>query len=58
MRETLHAEEFAALMRGEALPEEPYEAPNTVPTPVPTPNKPDKPSKGPLLPPGMMPKPS
>ncbi len=55
-RETLHAEEFAALMRGEALPEEPYEAPSTVPTPIPTP-KSDKPSKGPLLPPGMMPKP-
>ena len=55
-RETLHAEEFAALMRGEALPEEPYEAPGTVPAPVPTP-KSDKPSKGPLLPPGMMPKP-
>ncbi len=55
-RETLHAEEFAALMRGEALPEEPYEAPSTVPAPIPTP-KSDKPTKGPLLPPGMMPKP-
>ncbi len=55
-RETLHAEEFAALMRGEALPEEPYEVPSTVLPPVPT-SKPDKPSKGPMLPPGMMPKP-
>jgi len=56
-RETLHAEEFAALMRGEPLPEEPYEVPSTVPAPVPAPKEPDKPSKGPLLPPGMMPKP-
>jgi len=54
-RETLHADEFAALMRGEPLPEgEPYEPP--APTQAPTP-KPDKPSKGPLLPPGMMPRP-
>ena len=55
-RETLHAEEFAAIMRGETLPEEPYEAPSSVATP--TVPSPDKPSKGPLLPPGMMPKPS
>ena len=56
-RETLHAEEFAALMRGEELPEEPYEAPVSVAPPVVPPSQPDKPSKGPLLPPGMMPKP-
>lgn len=56
-RETLHAEEFAALMRGEELPEEPYEAPLSVAPPVVPPGQPDKPSKGPLLPPGMMPKP-
>lgn len=56
-RETLHADEFSALMRGDPLPEhEPYVAPNSVPT-APTSNKPDKPSKGPLLPPGMMPRP-
>ena len=54
-RETLHAEEFAAIMRGEPLPEIPYEAPLDVVTP-PTPSQPDKPSKGPMLPPGMMPK--
>jgi cell division protease FtsH len=56
-RETLHAEEFAALMRGEALPEEPYALPELPPTPAPPVNKPEKPSKGPLLPPGMLPKP-
>ncbi|ADI14458.1 ATP-dependent zinc metalloprotease FtsH [Truepera radiovictrix] len=56
-RETLHADEFAALMRGEKLPEhEPYVAPNP-PAATTPPAKPDKPSKGPLLPPGMMPKP-
>ncbi len=56
-RETLHAEEFAAIMRGETLPEVPYEAPLDVVTPPPA-SQPEKPSKGPLLPPGMMPKPS
>lgn len=56
-RETLHAEEFVALMRGEELPEEPYEAPLSVAPPITPPSQPDKPSKGPLLPPGMMPKP-
>ena len=55
-RETLHAEEFVAIMRGETLPEVPYEAPLDVAPP--TPSQPDKPSKGPMLPPGMMPKPS
>ena len=56
-RETLHAEEFAALMRGEELPEVPYEAPLSALPPAAPPSQPDKPSKGPLLPPGMMPKP-
>ena len=56
-RETLHAEEFAALMRGEELPEVPYEAPLSALPPAVPPSQPDKPSKGPLLPPGMMPKP-
>jgi cell division protease FtsH len=58
-RETLHADEFEKLMRGEALPEpeEPRELePSSKPSP--TPLKPSDPKpQGPLLPPGMMPKP-
>ena len=56
-RETLHAEEFAALMRGETLP--PLDSGDILAKPpahAPAP-KSDTPSKGPLLPPGMMPKP-
>ena len=56
-RETLHAEEFAALMRGETLP--PLDSGDILAKPpahTPAP-KSDTPSKGPLLPPGMMPKP-
>ena len=57
-RETLHADEFAMLMRGEALP--PLDSGDMLtkdpPAHTPAP-KSDKPSKGPLLPPGMMPKP-
>ncbi len=57
-RETLHADEFAMLMRGETLP--PLDSGDMLakdaPAHTPAP-KSDKPSKGPLLPPGMMPKP-
>ena len=57
-RETLHADEFAMLMRGEPLP--PLDSGDMLakdkPAHTPAP-KSDKPSKGPLLPPGMMPKP-
>lgn len=54
-RETLHADEFDKLMRGERLPEE---EPLSVPPPAynPAPQNNSKP-KGPLLPPGIMPKP-
>ncbi len=57
-RETLHADEFAALMRGETLPPLESGDPLAKDAPAHTPSpKPDTPSKGPLLPPGMMPKP-
>ena len=57
-RETLHADEFAALMRGETLPPLDMGDPLAKDTPAHTPApKSDTPSKGPLLPPGMMPKP-
>ena len=56
-RETLHADEFAMLMRGETLP--PLDSGDMLAKDAPahTPAPKDKPSKGPLLPPGMMPKP-
>jgi cell division protease FtsH len=60
-RETLHADEFERLMRGEALPEpdeqgSKVERPAIVPPATPGVAEP-KPKGGPLLPPGMMPKP-
>ena len=56
-RETLHADDFDKLMRGEPLP--PYEGTLVPPEPQDTPHvaPPDVKPKGPLLPPGMMPKP-
>lgn len=54
-RETLHADEFAMLMRGESLPEmPPLQEPSSAP--VPSRNK-DKEDKDTRLPPTMMPKP-
>jgi cell division protease FtsH len=58
-RETLHADEFGKLMRGEALPsleETPPAEANPVPPAAAAEPKPKEP-KGPSLPPGMMPKP-
>ncbi len=56
-RETLHADDFDKLMRGEPLP--PYEGVLVAPEPQDAPHvaPPDVKPKGPLLPPGMMPKP-
>ena len=56
-RETLHADDFDKLMRGEPLP--PYEGTLVAPEPQDAPHvaPPDVKPKGPLLPPGMMPKP-
>ena len=56
-RETLHADDFDKLMRGEPLP--PYEGVLEAPEPQDAPHvaPPDVKPKGPLLPPGMMPKP-
>ena len=55
-RETLHADDFEKVMRGEPLP--PYEGPLELPeTAAPQAAPPEVKPKGPLLPPGMMPKP-
>ena len=56
-RETLHADDFDKLMRGEPLP--PYEGVLEAPEPQDAPHAApaDVKPKGPLLPPGMMPKP-
>ncbi len=55
-RETLHADDFEKVMRGEPLP--PYEGPLELPeTAAPQTAPPEVKPKGPLLPPGMMPKP-
>ena len=55
-RETLHADDFEKIMRGEPLP--PYEGPLELPeTAAPQTTPPEAKPKGPLLPPGMMPKP-
>ena len=53
-RETLHADEFDALMRGESLPELEAAAPPQAPAPAPS--RPEKP-RGPRFPPGMTPEP-
>ena len=53
-RETIHADEFAALMRGEALSEDEDKTDTVVPPK--TPQSPEKP-RGPLFPPGMTPEP-
>ncbi|CAN5840655.1 ATP-dependent zinc metalloprotease FtsH [soil metagenome] len=53
-RETIHADEFAALMRGETLSDDPDKA--DAATPPKTPPTPEKP-RGPLFPPGMTPEP-
>lgn len=59
VRETLHADEFAMLMRGEELPASDVVDDKSTETAAPqAPNsKSGSASKGPLLPPGMMPKP-
>ena len=54
-RETLHADEFEALMRGESLPEDPVSAEPPAQTPKP-PKTPERP-RGPVFPPGMKPEP-
>jgi cell division protease FtsH len=56
-RETLHADEFETLMRGESLPEEEVVVEATAPTPQASPSAPERPSRSPRLPPGMSPKP-